>query len=169
MNKDLRLFVIVRVVALVLAQVFIFSKLNLFGLVSPMVYVIFLYLYPTHKDRHLLLTAGFITGLVLDVFLDSLALHTLCLTIMCYIRPRIMRFTFGLNYEQKTFRIYKASIEQRFAFLLISIGIHHFLYFSLEALNPAMYLWILKKTVLTSLASFVLSVLILALFSSKKP
>lgn len=168
MNKDLPFFVSVRVLALVLAQVFIFSKLNLFGLVSPMVYVIFLYLYPTHRDRHLLLTAGFITGLVLDVFLDSLALHTLCLTIMCYIRPRIMRFTFGLNFEQKTFRIHKAPIQQRYTFLLIIICVHHFLYFSLEALNPAMFLWVLKKVFLTSLASFVLSILVLALFSSKK-
>ena len=168
MNKDYPIFVSLRIFALVLAQVFICSKLHFFGFVSPMIYVIFLYLYPTHRDRHLLLTAGFVTGLILDIFLDSLALHTICLTIMCYIRPRIMRFTFGLNFEQKTFRIHKTPAQQRFTFLYLSILIHHVIYFSLEALDPSMFVWILKKVLWTSVASFVLSVLVLALFSSKK-
>lgn len=168
MNRDLPVFVLLRVLALVLAQVFVFNKLSLFGSVTPMVYVIFLYLYPTHKNQHILLSSGFVTGLLLDLFLDSLALHTIALTFMCYIRPKIMRFTFGLNFEQKSFRIQRAPIQQRYSFLILIVIIHHFIYFSVEALSFSLSFLVLKKVVFTSFISFVLSVLLLSLFSSKK-
>lgn len=107
-------------------------------------------------------------GIILDVFLDSLAIHTICLMSMAFLRPKIMRFIFGLNYELISFRIQKTPKQQRYNFLLIVVLVHHFLYFSIEAFSISLIGLILEKVFLTSIATFVLSVLILSLFTTKK-
>jgi hypothetical protein len=168
MNKDSPLFLILRISILIVTQVFLFSKISLFGFITPMVYVIFFYVYPTHKNRSVLLTVSFLMGIILDVLLDSLAIHTVCLMSMAFLRPKIMRFIFGLNYELKSFRIQKTPKQQRYTFLLIVVFVHHFLYFSVEAFSISLIGLILEKVFLTSIATFVLSVLILSLFTTKK-
>ena len=168
MNRDLPIFLYARLLLLVLAQAMVFSKLSIFGTITPMIYVIFLFTYPTHQNRSIFLSVSFLMGLFLDLLLDSMALHSICLLSMAYVRPKIMRFTFGLNFELQSFRIHKAPLQQRYTFLIISILIHHFLYFSLEIFSLSLAGLVIKKTLLTSLASFVLSLLILALFSPKK-
>ena len=50
---------ILRFVGLVLLQVLIFNRLNLFGQLNPMVYILFLYWYPVREGRTLFLGIAF--------------------------------------------------------------------------------------------------------------
>lgn len=133
-----------------------------------MIYVIFLFIYPTHKNRSLALSTAFFMGLALDILLDQLAIHTISLLIVTYLRPKIMRFNFGLNFEQKSFKIYKAPLQQRLLFLLLITGLHHLIFFSTETFSFFHLGLVLKKTFATTPISFFLSALIIVLFSPKK-
>ncbi len=153
---------------LILIQAFIFSEMALFGFISPMIYSILLYIYPSHKNRSLWITWAFLFGLSLDILLDTLALHAIVLLFMAYIRPKIMRVMFGLNFEQKSFRIQQAPVAQRYTFIAVIILLHHLVYFSLEAFSWSKWLLVIEKTFSTGIVSFIFSLLLITLLTTRK-
>lgn len=168
MNRELPIYLAIKVILLILIQAFIFSKMALFGFISPMIYMIILYIYPTHKNRSLWITWGFLIGLSLDILLDTLALHAIVLVFMAYIRPKMMRLIFGLNFEQKSFRIRQAPIAQRYAFIAAIVFLHHLVYFSIEAFSWSKWLLVLEKTFATGMVSYIFSLLLITLLSPRK-
>ena len=158
---------ILRLVVLVLTQVLIFNTLNFIGLINPMVYVIFLYWYPIKGDRAVFLITAFFLGLIVDVFSDTLALHALATLTAAFIRPLIMRFCFGVNYEFQNFSFKNTTKVQRLTFLGLLVLVHHLVFFFLEILSLSHILLILKKIVTTSLVTFFLCAMFSSLFSPK--
>ena len=168
MNRELPIYLPIKVVLLILIQAFVFSKMALFGFISPMIYLLILYIYPTHKNRSLWITWAFLFGLSLDILLDTLALHAIVLLFMAYIRPKIMRVMFGLNFEQKSFRIHQAPVAQRYTFIAAIILLHHLVYFSLEAFSWSKWLLVIEKTFSTGIVSFIFSLLLINLLTTRK-
>ena len=158
---------ILRLVVLVLTQVLIFNTLNFIGLINYMVYVIFLYWYPIKGDRAVFLITAFFLGLIVDVFSDTLALHALATLTAAFIRPLIMRFCFGVNYEFQNFSFKNTTKVQRLTFLGLLVLVHHLVFFFLEILSLSHILLILKKIVTTSLVTFFLCAMFSSLFSPK--
>ena len=108
---------ILRFVLLVLTQVLIFNTLNFLDSINPMVYVIFLYWFPIKGNRAVFLLAAFLLGLIIDIFSDTLALHTFATLTSAFVRPLIMRFCFGVNYEFQNFSFKNTTKVQRLTFL----------------------------------------------------
>ncbi len=154
-----------RFVLLVLAQVMIFNRLNFLGFVNPMVYVLFFYWYPIRTNRPLFLFLGFLLGFVIDIFSDTMALHAMVGVTLAYVRPLIMRFCFGANYEFQGFTFKSTTRIQRITFLLILILIQHFVFFTFEILSFSHILLILKKVLATSVVTLILSILLSSLFA----
>lgn len=67
MNSDL-IKGIVRFAGLVLLQVLLFNRMNLFGLINPFVYILFLYWYPIRENRSILIGIAFLLGFAIDLF-----------------------------------------------------------------------------------------------------
>ena len=154
-----------RFVLLVLAQVMIFNRLNFLGFINPMVYVLFFYWYPIRTNRPLFLFLGFLLGFVIDIFSDTMALHSMVGVTLAYVRPLIMRFCFGANYEFQGFTFKSTTRIQRITFLLILILIQHFVFFTFEILSFSHILLILKKVLATSVVTLILSILLSSLFA----
>jgi hypothetical protein len=87
---------------------------------------------------------------------------------MAYIRPKIMRVMFGLNFEQKSFRIQQAPVAQRYTFIAAIILLHHLVYFSLEAFSWSKWLLVIEKTFSTGIVSFIFSLLLINLLTTRK-
>lgn len=155
----------IRFALLVLVQVLVFNHLNFFGYINPLVYVLFFYWYPIRKNRAVFLLISFALGLVLDLFSDTLALHALVCVTLAYARPVIMRFCFGANFDFQGFTFKNSTQIQRSTFLFLLILLQHTLFFSLEILSFAHILLILQKILMTSLATFVLCLLLSSLFA----
>ncbi|MFT5737637.1 MAG: rod shape-determining protein MreD [Maribacter sp.] len=159
---------LLRFTLLVLVQVLIFNRLNLFGFINPLIYVLFIYWYPVKKNRTTFLIVSFLLGFFIDVFSDTLAINAAATATIAYFRPVIMRFVFGVNYEFQSFKLNSSTKAQQFTFLALLIVIHHVTYFILEIFSFANSLLILQKTLMTGLASLVLCLLFISLFSTKK-
>jgi len=155
----------IRFVLLVLAQVLLFNNLNFFGFINPLVYVLFFYWYPIRENRALFILVGFLLGLIIDVFSDTLALHTVACITLAYLRPVLMRFCFGANFDFQGFTFKNSTRLQRITFLLLLIAIQHTVYYSLEILSISHFLLILKKILFTSVLTFVICVLLSSLFA----
>lgn len=159
---------VLRFVLLVLVQVLIFNKLNFFGYINPFVYLLFIYWYPIKQNRATFILISFFLGLVVDVFSDTLAINTAASMSIAYLRPTLMRFVFGVNYDFQSFKLNNSTKAQQFTFLALLIIIHHLIYFSLEIFSFSNSLLILQKTITVGIASLILCVLFSTLFSTKK-
>lgn len=159
---------IVRFTLLVLVQVLVLNKLNFFGFINPMVYILFLYWYPIKENRAAFIGLGFLLGLSVDFFSDTMAIHTAATLTIAYLRPTIMRFVFGVNYEFQSFKLSNTTRVQQFTFLALLIVVHHLVYFSLEIFSFANFLVIIKKVLSIGLASLILCLLFGSLFSANK-
>ena len=159
---------IIRFVLLVLVQVLVFNRLNFFGYINPMVYILFLYWYPIKENRAAFIGLSFLLGLSIDFFSDTMAIHSAATITIAYLRPAIMRFVFGINYEFQSFKLSNSTKAQQFTFLALLILVHHSVYFSLEFFSVANLLLIVKKVLAIGLASLILCLLFGSLFSVNK-
>jgi hypothetical protein len=133
-----------------------------------MVYILFLYWYPIKENRAAFIGLGFLLGLSIDFFSDTMALHSAATITIAYLRPTIMRFVFGINYEFQSFKLSNATRAQQFTFLALLILVHHLVYFSLEIFSIANLFLIVKKVLSIGFASIVLCLLFSSLFSVNK-
>lgn len=152
---------------LVLAQVLLFNHLNFMGFINPMVYIIFLYWYPLRENVSIFLIVSFLLGFTIDLFSDTMALHSASIVTIAFARPVIMRFCFGANFEFQGFTFKNTTQVQRITFLGLLIGLHHLVFFSLELLSFSHLVLILKKVLLTSISTFIVSVLLSSLFAKE--
>ncbi len=159
---------IIRFALLVLVQVLVFNRLNFFGFINPMVYILFLYWYPIKQNRAVFIGLSFLLGLSIDFFSDTMAINAASTITIAYLRPAIMRFVFGVNYEFQSFKLGNATKVQQFTFLALLIVVHHLAFFTLEIFSFANLLLILKKTFSISLATLILCLLFGSLFSVRK-
>ena len=157
-----------RFALLVMVQVLVFNRLNFFGFINPMVYILFLYWYPIKENRAVFISIGFLLGLVIDIFSDTLALHAASTVTIAYLRPTIMRFVFGINYEFQSFKLSNTTRVQQITFLALLIVAHHVIFFTLEIFSLANLLVILKKVIFTGIGTLILCLLFSSLFSVQK-
>ncbi|RDY59356.1 rod shape-determining protein MreD [Flagellimonas nanhaiensis] len=156
-----------RFILLILAQVLIFNTLNFMGFINPLVYVIFFYWYPIKANRAIFILVSFILGLTIDIFSDTLALHTVASLTVAYTRPLLMRFCFGVNYEFQNFSFKNTTPIQRLTFLGLLVFVHQVVFFSLEILSISHFVLILKKVFATGIVTLVLCALFSSLFSPR--
>ncbi|NKI31699.1 rod shape-determining protein MreD [Croceivirga thetidis] len=154
-----------RFLMLLLAQVLIFNDLGFLGFINPMVYVLFVYWYPLRTNRSIFLIASFLLGFAIDVFSDTLAIHSTSLLTVAFLRPLIMRFSFGAAVDFQGFTFKNTTLVQRVTFLAVLIFIHHTIFYSLEILSFSHFLLILKKILFIGIASLILSLLLSSLFA----
>jgi rod shape-determining protein MreD len=166
MNKDLALR-IVFFIGLILLQVILFSKMSVGGYV-PYIYILFILRYPISSNKSLFLLYSFLLGLSLDVFFNSGGVHAAACTIIAYARPRVLRFSFGRNYEHQTIKLSKVSQSARIAYVSILVAIHHIVLFTLETFNYKFFLFTLKSILFSSLYTIFMCLLLVALFKNRK-
>lgn len=156
-----------RFVLLVLLQVLILNHINFIGFVNPYVYILFILLFPVDGNKPLLILSSFFLGFCIDVFGDSVGIHAAASVFIAYIRPFVLKFSFGVSYEYNMIKINKAPQGAKFAYVGVMILLHHFILFALEIFSFSHILLILRSTLLSGVFSVLLIMSILLLFSRK--
>ena len=157
-----------RFLSLLIAQIFIFNNLNVFGYINPLPYVLFLLVFPFTANRSLFIFIAFLTGLTMDMFGNSGGIHAAACLVLAYVRPLVLRATYGVSYEYNSVKLSKGSFYERIVFISILVLVHHLVFFSLEVFNVSSILYILKKTLLTSVGTIIFCVLFNILFSTSR-
>ena len=159
---------IARFILLLVAQVLIFNRIDLFGFINPFPYVLFIILYPVNGNKSGLLAASFLLGLLMDMFWNSGGVHAAACLVLAYYRPAIFKFSFGLSYEYQTVRLNDVVTPERFSFLLIAIVLHHFVLFVLEVFKVS-FLWdILVRTVLSTIFTIITCIIFIYIIKPSK-
>ncbi len=159
---------IIRFILLILAQVAVFNKINLFGFVNPFPYILFILLYPVNGNKNGLLFASFLLGITMDMFSNSGGVHAAACVTLAYLRPTFFKFSFGLSYEYQTVKINERLTPERFSFILISVLTHHLILFLLEIFRFSFFWNILLRTILSTIFTLALCIILIYLFKPSK-
>ena len=95
---------IIRFVILILAQALVFNHINFLGSTNPYPYILFILLFPVKNDRMLFVFVSFMIGLFIDLFSDSGGIHAAASVFVAFIRPTILRFSYGALYETQNLK-----------------------------------------------------------------
>lgn len=158
---------IVRFVGLILIQVLILNNINFMGYINPYLYILFVLLFPFTGNQTLFLFLSFLLGLSIDIFEDSGGIHAAACLIAAFIRPNLLRFSFGISYDHQNIRLSATPFGARLTYISLMVLIHHFVLFSLEMFSLSHIIMILKKTLFSSIFTVILVILSLSLFSKK--
>lgn len=167
MNSTL-LVNIFRFILLLAVQIIIFNNMNFLGYISPFPYLLFIILYPVNGNKSGLVVASFLLGLIMDMFSNSGGIHATACLVLAYFRPFIFKFAFGLSYEYQTIKLNDVLTPERFSFILLSVFIHHFTLFVLEAFQFSFIFDILIRILLSTVFTIIICIIIIYLIKPNK-
>ena len=153
---------------LVLLQVLIFNHINFLGYINPYIYLLFIAFFPVKNNLMLLIFLSFLLGLSIDLFLDTGGIHAAASVFIGYIRPLLLKFSFGTFYEHQTVKFKTVDYGSKFIYLILTIILHHIVLFSLEIFNFSEIYLILQKTLFSSIFTILLCISITIIFNRKK-
>jgi len=159
----LRLFArnIVRFFVVVLIQVLVLDNINLSGYMNPLFYIVFILLMPFETPKWLILAGGFLLGLSVDLFSNTLGMHTAATVFMAFIRPMVLSiFAPRDGYETDNFpRIHYYGFNWFLSYTLVLTLLHHLLLFYIEVFHFHEFF----STLLRAISSTALTVSIIIL------
>lgn len=147
-------------VSLVLAQVLIFNQVQFGGFFNPYVYILFVILLPLSTPRYLVLLLAFALGFIIDVFSNSLGVHSAATVFIAYMRPLIIRIISNREDDKSDYPgLHQNKLIWFVSYVVFMVLLHHLLLFYLEVYTFANFLNTLFRVVLSSLFSIIVIVL----------
>jgi len=164
---------IVRFVLLVLAQVLILKRIAFnfgeFAFIHFIIYPLLILLMPMNWPRPVQMGLGFLLGLTVDIFYDSLGIHAAACVFTAYIRPYILGllepFEGYSNKMSPTVR--SMGLSWFLSYSSIMLGLHLLFYFSVEAFSFVFFFEIILNTIFSLISSIVVIVLAMLIFNPK--
>ncbi len=149
---------IIRFGFLLLFQAIVINKIELMdGLVLPFVYIFALLMLPFNTPRWALLLIGFIYGLSLDAFTNTLGMHTSACLVLVFAQPFVLRLLspregYELNGKGT---IQKLGLTWYLLYAGILTLIHHFWLFYIEIFRFTDFFTTFLKVILSSVATLI--------------
>jgi rod shape-determining protein MreD len=147
-------------IVLVLIQVLILNQMQISGYLNPYMYILFVMLLPLSAPRYIVLLSGFLIGLTIDIFSNSLGLHAAATVFIAYIRPFVVR---SISDREEEINDYPGLKQNKFSWFLyyssVMVFFHHFILFYLEIFSFTQFFNTLLRVVLSSLVSIFVVVL----------
>lgn len=147
-------------------QVLIVRNLVLFDMAFAYVYVAFLLLLPFDTGKVTLLVLGFITGLTVDIFYDSIGVNAAASVALMYIRPYWLSLMSSKMSEDNIYNpnLRNIGLETFVAYIFPLIFIHHLSLFFLEAGGFHMLFFTFGKVILSVALTGILIIILQYLF-----
>jgi len=147
-------------IGLVAVQILFLNQVQFSGFINPYVYVLFIMLLPLNAPRYAVLILSFFMGLVIDIFSNSLGIHTFASVLIAYLRPMIIRV---ITNREEDMSDYPGLAQTGFLWFMgytaIMVLIHHTVLFYIEVFTFNNFFHTLLRAFLSSVFSFFVIVL----------
>ena len=146
-----------RYVVVMLLQVLLFDQLQLWGICHPYIYILCLLMMPITLPHNVDMLIGALVGLVMDVFCNSLGVHTAACILVMFIRPYLIGALVN-DKDRLTEQISLRSIgmEAILRYVVIMVIIHHLMVFALAAWSWSHIGFVLLETLVSSLVTILI-------------
>ncbi len=167
MSNSLILRNLFRAVFLMAFQVLVLAQIHLgggiFSYVTIFIYPLFLMFLPLRTQTWAILLLGFAYGFCIDIFLNTIGMHTATCVASAFVRSGLIR-----SFEPQGGYKESASLTRRsmgifwfFRFAAAFLFIHIFVFFSVEEFTP--FYW--KKIVFYTIPSYIISLIFVLIYS----
>lgn len=159
---------IVRFVVLLLLQVLLVNNLQFLGVCHPYIYLLGLLALPLVLPRWADMLIGVGVGLLMDVFCNSLGVHTAACVMVMYMRPYLVnRYVTDMDRFNKEVSIGSIGLLNYVLYTSFLIVLHHTMVFYLTAWSVQHFWFTLLEVVVSSVVTFVL-IMTYSLISEKR-
>jgi len=135
-----------------LLQVLLFDQLQLLGVCHPYIYILCLLMMPITLPHSADMIIGAVVGMIMDIFCNSLGVHTASCIFIMFIRPYLIGAIVNdkdrLN-EQITLRT--LGMEPLLKYVVILVLAHHLMVFLLAAWSWSHIGFVAVETIVSSL------------------
>ena len=143
-----------RYIIVMILQVLLFDQLQLLGVCHPYIYILCLLMMPITLSHSADMIIGAVVGLIMDVFCNSLGVHTAACIFIMFIRPYLIGAIVNdkdrLN-EQISLRA--LGMEALLRYVVILVVVHHLIVFLLAAWSWEHIGFVLAETIVSSLVT----------------
>lgn len=147
--------IILRFIVLVLIQVLVLNQVVLHGYITPYIYPLALLLIPIATPKWALLLMGFILGISIDIFSNTGGMHAFATVFLAFILPGVQKLLTPREGYESGDRPTVSSLGFKWfiAYILISIPVHHLVFFTLEVFSFGYLKYLLLKILFSSVAT----------------
>jgi rod shape-determining protein MreD len=166
---------IIRAILLLLVQVLVLKRISLgsswiWQHGDIFIYPLIVLILPFRLSRHYVILAGFVVGLIIDMFYDTIGVHAFALTATAYARGLLLTYMEPRGGYQLTMSPtqFAMGLNWLLTYTALSMIIHTFLYFTAEIFTFVYIGQILLKTIITFFLSMVVVMGYHLLFNPRK-
>lgn len=147
-------------VTLVAVQVLFLNQIQFSGYINPYIYVLFIMLLPLNAPRYAVLLLSFMIGISIDIFSNTLGIHSFASVFVAYLRPAIIRV---ITNREEDMSEYPGLAQTGFMWFLsytsIMVIIHHLVLFYIEVFTLNNFFDTFLRAILSSVFSIFVIVL----------
>lgn len=151
---------------IILIQVIIFNQMVFFEKYSPLVYIIWIYIYSINLNKYQCLILSFLLGLFMDILFYTGGIHASACLLIGFFRLPIIQIIVNYKFKTSTRLINNLSWIQKILLITIMVFIHHFWIFIIEFLDWKSITLILHHTCYNSLITIILSIFLIIILHS---
>ena len=161
---------ILRFFLLILLQQLVFDNINFRGYINPYVYVLFILLLPFETPSWLILVSSFLVGFGVDLFSNTMGMHTAACVFIGFCRPGVLRFVSSTrDYEpgiEPGIRDLGATWFLKYSIILVLL--HHFVFFYLEVFSFHEFFYTFWRVIFSTMFTLIFIMMSQYLFNRKK-
>ncbi len=146
--------------SLVLIQVLVLNHIQFSGYINPYMYVLFVLLLPVSLPRYAVLILAFLLGISIDIFSNTLGLHTSSTVFLAFLRPFVFNIISAKEMDRSEFPgVKQYGLRWFVSYSGILIFAHHFFFFYIEVFTMAGFFHTFLRVILSSVFSLFMVVL----------
>ena len=153
MSKEIKYIILLPLFLFV--QVYILNEVMFASYINPYLYLIILFVMPFKTQKWFLLIYAFILGLSVDIFSDTLGMHSSACLIIALLKQLITKITIPHNIIEENDELIsqKIGVKSFILFTSILVFIHHSILFILEhaSIDHRILLKIILSTIISSI------------------
>lgn len=145
---------------LLAVQVLFLNQIQFSGYINPYIYILFIMLLPLNMPRYAILLLAFLMGMGVDIFSNSLGVHSFAAVFLAYVRPAIIRVITNREEDMSDYPgLAQTGFRWFLGYAVICVLLHHLVLFYVEVFTLANFLNTLSRALLSSVFSFFVIVL----------
>ena len=143
-----------RYILVMLLQVLLFDQLQLLGVCHPYIYILCLMMMPVTLPHNVDMIIGALVGVVMDIFCNSLGVHTAACILIMFIRPYIISSMVNdIDRLNEAISMHVLGVENMIKYVLILVFVHHAVVFLLTAWSWSHIGFVLIETIVSGIIS----------------
>lgn len=144
-------------IILVLVQVLALNNIQFLGFINPYIYILFILSLPVRLPQWITLLLGFVLGLTIDTFANTMGTHAFATVLIAFLRNGIIKLFSSIEEGNNPIpSFYSFGVGAYVKYVIAMVLIHHTTLFFMEAFSFSHFWLVLFKSLLSSAVTIVI-------------